>query len=68
MTVGDRIRRKVPFYATDNCTIHSMELVEVEATVIYIHPERRFFTIECHLPSGRSFRTTEYFYPRGAER
>ena len=65
MRVGDRIRRKVPFYSTDNCTSYSMELVDCECIVEYIHPERRYFTIRVLLPSGRSFRTSEYF-PRRA--
>ena len=62
--VGDRVKRKVDFVAL---TSHMATPVPVscECVVEYIHPEHRFDTLRVLLPGGRSFRTTEYFYPRG---
>ena len=62
--VGDRIKRKVSIYDPQNGA--APKPVQVDAEVVYIHPERRFYTIECKMPGGRAFRETEYFYPRGA--
>lgn len=33
-------------------------------TVVYIHPERRYYVVEFRFDFG-SFRETFYFYPRG---
>ena len=60
--VGDKLSRKISIYDPQNGAVP--KAVPVEATVIWIHPERRFYTIECKMPAGRSFRETEYFYPR----
>lgn len=62
--VGDRVKRKVDFV---DLTSHMATPVPVscECVVEYIHPEHRFYTLRVLLPGGRSFRTTEYFYPRG---
>lgn len=63
--VGDKMRKKVGFV---DLAGHMAALVPVscECEVEYIHPEHRFYTIRVLLPSGKSFCTTEYFYPRGS--
>lgn len=59
--IGDTMRRKLRIYDPAGCqTSETM----VDATVIYIHPERRFYTLECKLPGGYKIRETEYFFPR----
>lgn len=62
--VGDRVRRTVDFVDFES---HAATPVPVscECVVEYIHPEHRFYTLRVLLPGGRSFRMTEYFYPRG---
>jgi len=35
--------------------------VTVDATVVYIHPERRFYTLRYELGPGRSFRESFFF-------
>ena len=61
--VGDRMRKKVGFVDLEN---HMTALVPVscDCEVVYIHPEHRYYTLLVRLPNGKSFRTTEYFYPR----
>lgn len=64
--LGDKVRRRIRIY--DAASNQTVELT-VEATVVYIHPERRYYTIDCPMPGGRSFRETMYFFPRcGMER
>lgn len=66
MKVGDKVRRTLKIYDAAGCqTVKT----EVEAEIIFIHPERRFYTLECKLPGGYKIRETEYFFPRcGMER
>ena len=60
--VGDKVARRIAIY--DASRGPAPVSIEVEATVIYIHPERRYYVIRCDMPSGRSFRETMYFFPR----
>lgn len=60
--VGDKVARQIAIY--DASRGPAPVMTSVEATVVWIHPERRFYTIECKMPGGRSFRETMYFYPR----
>ena len=60
--VGDTIMRMITIY--DVSRGPQPVRTAVEATVVYIHPERRFYTIECKMPGGRSFRESLYFFPR----
>lgn len=60
--LGDKINRTIAVY--DAAAGGAPTPATVEATVVYIHPERRFYTIECKMPGGRSFRDTLYFHPR----
>lgn len=65
LQIGDKVRRAIKVYdpAGDSSGGKAAETT-VDATVVYIHPELRFYTLECKMPGGRSFRETEYFYPR----
>lgn len=60
--VGDKITRRIAIY--DASQGSALTETNVDAVVVYIHPERRFYTIECKMPGGRSFRETMYFFPR----
>lgn len=62
--VGDKMRRKVGFVDLES-HMNTLVPVSCDCEVVYIHPEHRFFTLRVLLPSGESFCTTEYFYPRG---
>lgn len=62
MQVGDRIGHLAP-------TI-SDGMVRGRAcpgTVIYIHPQRRFYTVQFDMPGGKCCESF-YFYPRAATR
>ena len=60
--LGQRMTRTLRIY--DPAQGCNLAATTVEAEVVYIHPERRFYVIEYKLPHGRRFRATEYFYPR----
>lgn len=60
--VGDEITRRIAIY--DASRGPAPVMTSVEATVVYIHPERRFYVIECKMPGGRSFRESMYFSQR----
>lgn len=65
--VGDKVNRKIRVYDASRGPL-PVETV-TPGTVIYIHPEHRFYVIEVEMPAGRHFRETMYFYPRcGMER
>ena len=57
--VGDKVRRVIKVW--DPVKGAAPVDTPVEATVVYIHPQNRFYTIECKMPGGRSFRETLYF-------
>lgn len=59
--VGDKLKRKLKIY--DPAAGSAMTETTVDAVVEYIHPEKRFYTVRCFLPGGRSFCETEYFPP-----
>lgn len=59
--LGDKIKRTLRIYDAAGCQTVATKL---EAEVVYIHPERRFYTLEYRLPGGHRIRETEYFYPR----
>lgn len=60
--LGDKVTRKISIY--DASRGPSAVVQNVDATVVYIHPERRYYVIHCDMPGGRSFRETLYFFPR----
>ena len=60
MKVGDHVSHLAP-------TISDVQNKNTSpATVIYIHPDRRFYTVEFSFPQGRTCRESYYFYPRSA--
>ena len=60
--LGDKVKRKIAVY--DASRGPQAILADVDAEVVYIHPERRYYVIRCDMPGGRSFRETLYFFPR----
>ena len=65
--VGDKVNRKIRIYDASRGP-QPVETV-TPATVVYIHPEHRFYVIEVEMPQNRRFREAMYFYPRsGMER
>ena len=57
--VGDRMRRKVKIY--DSAVGPKPTETAVDATVVYIHPTCRFYTLLYDFGPGRSFRESEFF-------
>ena len=55
--VGDVVRRTLKIYDDDG---NDMRERDVDATVVYIHPSKRFYTLEYRIPGG-TFRETEFF-------
>lgn len=59
--VGDRITRRIKVYDASSRT---MVTETMETTVVWIHPEKRFYVVRCDMPGGRFFHETLYFFPR----
>ena len=57
MKVGDVLKRKLVIYDAFG---NDMREREVDAKVVYIHPSKRFYTLEYKIPGG-TFRETEFF-------
>ena len=55
--VGDVVRRTLKIYDDDGNNTRERQ---VDATVVYIHPSKRFYTLEYKIPGG-TFRETEFF-------
>ena len=55
LTVGDKLKRRMKIYDADR-TSGKPEEMTVDATVVYIHPEQRYYTLRFDLGPGRSFR------------
>ena len=55
--VGDVLRRTLKIYDDDG---NNMRERQVDAKVVYIHPSKRFYTLEYKIPGG-TFRETEFF-------
>ena len=56
MTIGDKLKRRMKIYEADRVTGAAAREVTVDATVVYIHPERRYYVLRYDLGPGRSFR------------
>ena len=54
MKVGDHIRHRLKVY--DSTVGGNMTETTVDATVVYIHPERRYYVLRFDLGPGRCFR------------
>ena len=61
MNVGDKLKRRMKVYDADRKAGGETAEVTVDATVVYIHPERRFYTLRYELGPGRSFRESFFF-------
>ena len=59
--VGDKVRRLIKVYDPESRTFSTESM---ETTVVYIHPERRYYVVRCDMPGGRFFHETLYFFPR----
>lgn len=57
MRLGERMTRYV--------TLGDCLPVKHEGTVVWIHPERRFYVLRFDCPQGRSFCESYYFPSRG---
>lgn len=56
--LGDKVRRRVNLYDQERGP--HPQTVTVEATVVYIHPQRRFVTLEYQCPGGHVYRESEF--------
>lgn len=63
MMVGDKLPGMVPSYGA-TCTGFASDDEGYTATVVYIHPQRRFYTVEFTFGRGRRFRESFYFPDR----
>ena len=61
MNVGDKLKRRMKVYDADRKAGGAIAELTVDATVVYIHPERRFYTLRFDLGPGRSFRESFFF-------
>jgi len=50
--LGDKIQRRIPLWTPEHPK-GSPEKVTVTATVVYIHPQRRYFVLEYETAAGR---------------
>ena len=64
--LGDHMKRKLKIY--DAAFGKAPTEQTVDATVVYIHPQRRFCVLQFDLGSGRSFRESEPFPAEVRER
>ena len=56
MKVGDKLMQRMKVYDADRKTGGQTAELTVDATVVYIHPERRFYVLRYDMGPGRSFR------------
>ena len=59
--VGEKIRRRIKVYDPQTRTFQAETM---ETTVVWIHPERRYYVVRCDMPGGRFFHEALYFFPR----
>lgn len=59
--VGDRVTRRIKVYDPETRTFAAEAM---QTTVVYVHPERRFYVVRCDMPGGRYFHEALYFFPR----
>ena len=58
--LGDKIKRRVGIYNPER-PCGTPAKVTVDATVVYIHPQRRYFVLEYNCPGGNKYRESEFF-------
>lgn len=66
MIVGDKLPGMVPSYGA-TCTGFASDGEGYTATVVYIHPQRRFYSVEFVFARGRRFRESFYFPDRAGD-
>lgn len=64
--IGDKLPGMVPSYGS-TCSGFVSDGQAFTATVVYIHPQRRFYTVEFDLPRGRKCRESYYFPDRAGD-
>lgn len=64
--IGDKLPGMVPSYGS-TCSCFVSDGQAFTATVVYIHPQRRFYTVEFDLPRGRKCRESYYFPDRAGD-
>lgn len=61
MKVGDTLKHRMKIWDSNHRPGEKPTETTVEATVVYIHPERRYYTLRYELGPGRSFRESFQF-------
>lgn len=64
MIVSDQVRQRPSFGDSKYCPQQSMPDL-LPCDVVYIHPQRRYYTVEFTFPQGRKFRESYCFPGRG---
>ena len=59
--VGDKITRKIKVY---DASAQKLIATTMQTTVVFVHPQTRFYVVRCDMPGNRRFRETLYFRPR----
>ena len=60
MKLGDVVKRRIAIFDPERPR-GNPEKQTVEATVVYIHPERRYFVLEYACPGGHKYRESEFY-------
>ena len=61
MTVGEKIKHRMKIWDPNHKPSDKPSELTVDATVVYIHPKRRYYTLRFDLGPGRSFRESFFF-------
>ena len=61
MKVGDTVKHRMRIWDPEHKAGEKPAETTVNATVVYIHPEGRFYTLRFDLGPGRSFRESFHF-------
>lgn len=61
MTVGGKVKRRLKIWDPDRKAGGKPSEMTVDATVVYIHPERRYYVLRFDIGPGRSFREAFQF-------
>lgn len=64
--IGDKLPSMVPSYGS-TCSGFVSDGQAFTATVVYIHPQRRFYSVEFVFARGRRFRESFYFPDRAGD-
>lgn len=65
MNIGDKITARPAM----NTTFGDIKATPMEGCVVYIHPERRYYTVEFFFPlTGERFRQSYFFEDRRGSR